>query len=131
MNILDQQQYNNQMNRALNQQNKPNHNKNSGSFEDMKNSPYIKNNQQFNHNSQGTLNENSINDDSQLNLNDDQVLDDNIRDNGLKGDGSNSDIMNNTNNGDEQVSVYMKDNVIMRRIQIEGDHREFLMDPQG
>lgn len=32
---------------------------------------------------------------------------------------------------DEQVSVYMKDNVIMRRIQIEGDDREFLMDPQG
>ena len=32
---------------------------------------------------------------------------------------------------DEQVSVYMKDNVIMRRIQIEGDEREFLMDPQG
>ena len=25
----------------------------------------------------------------------------------------------------------MKDNVIMRRIQIEGDTREFLMDPQG
>lgn len=25
----------------------------------------------------------------------------------------------------------MKDNVIMRRIQIEGDEREFLMDPQG
>lgn len=33
--------------------------------------------------------------------------------------------------GDEQVSVYMKDNMIMRRIQIEGDDREFLMDPQG
>jgi hypothetical protein len=32
---------------------------------------------------------------------------------------------------DEQVSVYMKDNMIMRRIQIEGDDREFLMDPQG
>jgi|TARA_B110000977_G_C10667376_1_gene334293 hypothetical protein len=30
---------------------------------------------------------------------------------------------------EEQVSVYMKDNVIMRRIQIEGDEREFLMDP--
>ena len=29
----------------------------------------------------------------------------------------------------EQVSVYMKDNVIMRRIEIEGDDREFLMDP--
>jgi hypothetical protein len=25
----------------------------------------------------------------------------------------------------------MKDNMIMRRIQIEGDDREFLMDPQG
>ena len=36
-----------------------------------------------------------------------------------------------TNNTDEQVSVYMKDNMIMRRIQIEGDDREFLMDPQG
>ena len=34
-------------------------------------------------------------------------------------------------NTDEQVSVYMKDNMIMRRIQIEGDDREFLMDPQG
>ena len=31
--------------------------------------------------------------------------------------------------GEEQVSVYMKDNMIMRRIQIEGDDREFLMDP--
>ena len=36
-----------------------------------------------------------------------------------------------TQNTDEQVSVYMKDNMIMRRIQIEGDDREFLMDPQG
>jgi hypothetical protein len=27
--------------------------------------------------------------------------------------------------------VYLKDNMIMRRIQIEGDDREFLMDPQG
>ena len=25
----------------------------------------------------------------------------------------------------------MKDNMVMRRIQIEGDEREFLMDPQG
>lgn len=32
---------------------------------------------------------------------------------------------------EEQVSVYMKDNMIMRRIQIEGDDREFLMDPKG
>ena len=39
----------------------------------------------------------------------------------------------NTNDGqtDDQVSVYMKDNMVMRRIQIEGDEREFLMDPQG
>jgi len=57
------------------------------------------------------------------------MLEENIGEINLKGDGSNSDIMNNTNNGDEQVSVYMKDNVIMRRIQIEGDNREFLMDP--
>jgi len=37
----------------------------------------------------------------------------------------------NTNDGqtDDQVSVYMKDNMVMRRIQIEGDEREFLMDP--
>jgi hypothetical protein len=62
-------------------------------------------------------------------LNDDHLLEENIGETNLKGDGSNSDIMNNTNNGDEQVSVYMKDNVIMRRIQIEGDNREFLMDP--
>ena len=33
---------------------------------------------------------------------------------------------------EEHVSVYMKDNnVLMRRIQIEGDEREFLMDPDG
>lgn len=37
----------------------------------------------------------------------------------------------NTDGETEQVSVYMKDNMIMRRIQIEGDDREFLMDPQG
>ena len=37
----------------------------------------------------------------------------------------------NTDAETEQVSVYMKDNMIMRRIQIEGDDREFLMDPQG
>ena len=37
----------------------------------------------------------------------------------------------NTDGDTEQVSVYMKDNMIMRRIQIEGDDREFLMDPQG
>ena len=34
--------------------------------------------------------------------------------------------------GDEHLSVYMMDNnVLMRRIQIEGDDREFLMDPDG
>ena len=60
-----------------------------------------------------------------LNLNDDQLLDDN----NIKGEGSNSEMINDASNGDEQVSVYMKDNVIMRRIQIEGDNREFLMDP--
>ena len=52
-----------------------------------------------------------------------------LDENNVKGDGANSDIMNDANTGDEQVSVYMKDNVIMRRIQIEGDNREFLMDP--
>lgn len=39
--------------------------------------------------------------------------------------------MQQNEDGEEQVSVYMKDNMIMRRIQIEGDDREFLMDPQG
>lgn len=35
-------------------------------------------------------------------------------------------------NGEEHLSVYMKDNnVVMRRIQIEGDERDFLMDPEG
>ena len=29
------------------------------------------------------------------------------------------------------MSVYMKDNMIMRRIPIAGDDRAFLMDPQG
>ena len=34
--------------------------------------------------------------------------------------------------GEEHLSVYMMDNnVLMRRIQIEGDDREFLMDPDG
>lgn len=42
---------------------------------------------------------------------------------------NNSEIVPSEN--DEQVSVYMKDNMIMRRIQIEGDDREFLMDPNG
>ena len=38
----------------------------------------------------------------------------------------------NASTQDENVSVYMKDNnVIMRKIQIEGDDREFLMDPEG
>ena len=52
-----------------------------------------------------------------------------LDDNNIKGEGSNSEMINDASNGDEQVSVYMKDNVIMRRIQIEGDNREFLMDP--
>ncbi len=38
----------------------------------------------------------------------------------------------NASANEEHVSVYMKDNnVLMRRIQIEGDEREFLMDPDG
>jgi len=44
---------------------------------------------------------------------------------------SNIEGQNQDNGQDEQVSVYLKDNMIMRRIQIEGDDREFLMDPQG
>lgn len=44
---------------------------------------------------------------------------------------SNNTGQNQDNGQDEQVSVYLKDNMIMRRIQIEGDDREFLMDPQG
>ena len=32
---------------------------------------------------------------------------------------------------DDQMSVYMRNNLLMRRIQIEGDEREFLMDPNG
>jgi hypothetical protein len=31
----------------------------------------------------------------------------------------------------EEESVYIKDNVIMRRIQIEGEDQEYLMDPEG
>ena len=42
---------------------------------------------------------------------------------------SNNTNQNQENGNDEQVSVYLKDNMIMRRIQIEGDDREFLMDP--
>lgn len=42
---------------------------------------------------------------------------------------SNIEGQNQDNGQDEQVSVYLKDNMIMRRIQIEGDDREFLMDP--
>lgn len=32
---------------------------------------------------------------------------------------------------EEEESVYIKDNVIMRRIQIEGENQEYLMDPEG
>lgn len=42
---------------------------------------------------------------------------------------SNSASGQNQDGDNEQVSVYLKDNMIMRRIQIEGDDREFLMDP--
>ncbi len=31
----------------------------------------------------------------------------------------------------EEESVYIKDNVVMRRIQIEGEDQEYLMDPDG
>ena len=32
---------------------------------------------------------------------------------------------------DDEDSVYVKDNVVMRRIQIEGEQEEYLMDPEG
>ncbi len=32
---------------------------------------------------------------------------------------------------EEEESVYIKDNVVMRRIQIEGEDQEYLMDPDG
>lgn len=32
---------------------------------------------------------------------------------------------------EEEESVYIKDNVMMRRIQIEGEDQEYLMDPDG
>jgi hypothetical protein len=32
---------------------------------------------------------------------------------------------------EEEESVYIKDNIVMRRIQIEGEDQEFLMDPDG
>ena len=32
---------------------------------------------------------------------------------------------------DDDDSVYIKDNVVMRRIQIEGENEEYLMDPEG
>lgn len=48
--------------------------------------------------------------------------------------------VNNTNNpsasgavpaDEEEESVYIKDNIVMRRIQIEGEEQEYLMDPDG
>jgi len=33
--------------------------------------------------------------------------------------------------GEEEESVYIKDNVVMRRIQIEGEDQDYLMDPEG
>ncbi|CDW74492.1 UNKNOWN [Stylonychia lemnae] len=33
--------------------------------------------------------------------------------------------------GEEEESVYIKDNIVMRRIQIEGEDQEYLMDPEG
>ena len=32
---------------------------------------------------------------------------------------------------EEEESVYIKDNIVMRRIQIEGEEQEYLMDPEG
>ena len=32
---------------------------------------------------------------------------------------------------EEEESVYIKDNIVMRRIQIEGEDQEYLMDPEG
>jgi hypothetical protein len=32
---------------------------------------------------------------------------------------------------EEEESVYIKDNIVMRRIQIEGEDQEYLMDPDG
>jgi len=37
----------------------------------------------------------------------------------------------NNNGEEEEESVYIKDNVVMRRIQIEGEDQEYLMDPDG
>ncbi len=33
--------------------------------------------------------------------------------------------------GEGDESVYIKDNIVMRRIQIEGEDEEYLMDPEG
>ncbi len=32
---------------------------------------------------------------------------------------------------EEENSVYLKDNVVMQKIQIEGEEQEYLMDPDG
>ena len=37
----------------------------------------------------------------------------------------------NAEGEEEEESVYIKDNVVMRRIQIEGEDQEYLMDPEG
>eukprot|EP00347_Sterkiella_histriomuscorum_P008060 403346527 len=47
-----------------------------------------------------------------------------------------NDMSNGGNGGnvlgdEEEESVYIKDNIVMRRIQIEGEEQEFLMDPDG
>jgi hypothetical protein len=40
-------------------------------------------------------------------------------------------VVNQGEGEEEEESVYIKDNVVMRRIQIEGEDQEYLMDPDG
>ena len=40
-------------------------------------------------------------------------------------------ILGGVEDEQEEESVYIKDNVVMRRIQIEGEDQEYLMDPEG
>ena len=61
-----------------------------------------------------------------MNSNSNSQNDENINENAVQPE---QEGATNTDAETEQVSVYMKDNMIMRRIQIEGDDREFLMDP--
>ena len=45
--------------------------------------------------------------------------------------GSQEMILGGVEDEQEEESVYIKDNVVMRRIQIEGEDQEYLMDPEG